>query len=150
MDKADKQGRQVGQSGTDTDRLSPQYDEALCTLHHKASEFVTQDSFDLVFLFDTRIEFTYGSISTRPFSLQDTVRGLRRTSREALRLKMRVINSFPLLRDGDDLNIPDLYYFFQPHRNELSQSLREWLKLTSDEKFSKVSAAVSDDLTAVR
>jgi hypothetical protein len=101
---------------------------------------------------DTRIEFTDGSISTRSFSLRDMVRGLRRTSREAL--KMRVINSFPLSGEGDDLDIPDLYFGFVMSFDHLETNCLNRYNIrgegTCDEKFSRVSAAVSDDLTAAR
>lgn len=41
---------------THLDRFSPQYNEALCTLHHETSELMAQNSFNLVCLFDLDTE----------------------------------------------------------------------------------------------
>ena len=40
----------------DLDGFPPQYDKALSALHHETSELMTQDSFNLIRLFDLNAE----------------------------------------------------------------------------------------------
>lgn len=99
-----------------------------------------------------RIELTEGSISTRSFSLRDIVRGLSRTSFDPLYMMLRYRQCD---RPGDVHTVPRPLVCCAARQpgvcgGEIGVTANRWHILTCDEKFSSVSAAVSDDLTAAR